>query len=414
MVLPLAGLLLRIVALFNPRLKRALDGRKGGVNSWRIKSGNNRPVVLIHASSRGELEGAIPLIETLSESNKVQIALSYSSPSAEKLAGSLSTVWTHGYMPFDYLRDQVTFLGRLEPSVLLIFKHDFWPNTIRAADALGIPVILVNANFHTKSKRNLPIVRSFNRRFMKSIKAIWTVSEQDADRVEPLLSIGTELEALGDTRYDRVRQRASEGAVKFNVLKRALGSEHVIVLGSSWLPGELIFWEAYNNIKKDYSNAKIVIAPHEPTEEALQRNKDIAIQNGLKVLKFSAWDQGDIDADVLLIDKMGVLAGLYAVGWSVYVGGGFGVGVHSVIEPAAHKVPVMFGPNHHMSHEASLLLESGGGYVVETASDVERLWRKWLEDNESYQKAADSANSVVTSREGVTYKLIMKLEKYLN
>ena len=240
-VLPLVHMMAIIVSWFNPRLKRALEGRKppplvppysaGGKPKGKL---DERVVVLIHASSRGELEGALPLIEKLSESGKIKIALSYSSPSAEKLAGSIKAVWAHGYMPLDYLQKQITFLGRIEPSVVLIFKHDFWPNTLRAADAFGIPVILVNANFHSKTKRTLPIVRSFNRRFMRSIAAIWTVSDRDFERIEPLLSIGTKLEAVGDTRYDRVRQRAVEGMSLFKPLKEALCSSHVIILGSSW------------------------------------------------------------------------------------------------------------------------------------------------------------------------------------
>ena len=117
---------------------------------------------------------------------------------------------------------------------------------------------------------------------------------------------------------------------------------------------------------------------------------------------------------MLLVDRMGILAGLYAIGWAAYVGGGFGVGVHSVIEPAAHCIPVMFGPNHYVSNEATLLLKAGGGFVVQTASDVEQLWREWLENPEKYRIAADAADSVVSSREGVVDRLLEKLKPYIH
>lgn len=413
-LLPLVHLAAIVVSWFNPRLKKALNSRNSSVNSCKFSDSDDRATVLIHTSSRGELEGALPLIEKLSASGKVRIALTYSSPSVEKSAGSIDAVWMHCYLPLDYFQQQITFLGRLEPSVVLIFKHDFWPNMLRAADAFGIPVVLVNANFHAKTKRTLPIVRSFNRRFMRSIAAIWTVSDRDAERIEPLLSVATELEALGDTRYDRVRQRAVDGESQFKSLRDALDSSCVIVLGSSWQRGEQIGWEAFAKIKGDYPDVELIVAPHEPNDDALSRNEALAEQYGLKAVRLSTWEGGKIDADVLIVDRMGVLAGLYSVGWAAYVGGGFGVGVHSVIEPAAHAIPVMFGPNHHVSHEASLLIEAGGGFVVESASEMERMWRKWLTEPDSYRLAADAADSVVRSREGVTDRVIEKLARYVD
>jgi 3-deoxy-D-manno-octulosonic-acid transferase len=402
-----------ILSLFNDKLKKSLEGSKGGVDNWDIGETDDRPIVLIHAASYGEFEGVIPLIEGLNYSGKCQVAVSFSSPSAEKTVSNTKGIIARGYLPRDLLYEQLKLLGRLEPSVILITKHDFWPNMIRAAKALDIPVIIINGNFHSGTKRLLPIVRSFHRSFMKHIKAVWTVSEADALRIEPLLSGVTELSALGDTRFDRVRQRAVQGKKRFSELKKALQSEHVFIAGSAWQPGERLCWDAFQSIVKDFPDAKLVIVPHEPTKEALRRNTMTARERGLSISMFSEWKGENIDSQALLVNEMGVLADLYTVGWAAYVGGGFGAGVHSVIEPAAHGIPVAFGPNHYVSYEAGLLINNGGGFVVRTVEELEKLWRDWLKNDESYNNAKNAASEVVKSREGVTKRILEMLSPYI-
>jgi len=412
-VYAIAVLLARLIALFNRKLSRALKGKRGGVDGWLIGEADERKCVLLHVASYGEFEGVIPLIERLQDSGGIRVAVSYSSPSAEKTVNSLPGIWARGYLPHDFLYRQLRFLTRIAPSVVLISKHDFWPNMLRAAKALTIPAILINANFHPGSRRTLPIVRSFHRTFMKNLTAIWTVSKADAERVEPLLSVGTKLLAVGDTRYDRVRQRADAGRKRFSELKEALSPGPVFIAGSSWQPGEKICWAAFASIVRDRPDAKLIVVPHEPTKGALERNRAAASACNLSLRLFSEWSDGRIEERVLLVDMVGVLADLYAVGWAAYVGGGFGKGVHSVIEPAAHGLPVVFGPNHHVSHEASLLLEAGGGFVVKSTDELEKLWQGWLDDPDSYRRASVAASDVVKSREGASDRLMELLVPYI-
>ena len=221
MSLPFGLMLAHVVALFNDKLGAALRGHRRGLDNWQIGRVDERHCVLIHVASYGEFEGVIPLIELLNKEGKYRIAVSFSSPSAQKSINATEGIWARGYIPVDSFYRQLEFLARLDPNVLLISKHDFWPNNLRAAKTLGIPAILINGNFHPGSRRTFPIVRSFNRSFMKHLHAVWTVSEADARRVEPLLSSGTELQAVGDTRYDRVRHRADSGRERFGELKQA-------------------------------------------------------------------------------------------------------------------------------------------------------------------------------------------------
>ncbi len=403
--LPFAEIAARCASLGNSKLKVALSGRAEGIKGWSIGKSNNRPGVLIHVASYGEYEGVIPLVEGFIQ-RKMRVAVSFSSPSAQRVVEQTPGLWAYGFMPLDYLHRLLRLFGRLDPDFVLISKHDFWPNIIRAGAVLGIPVALINANFHAGSRRNLPLIRSFHRSFMKHIPYILPVSKEDAERVEPLLSTKTKLKVMGDTRYDRVRQRAVMGEQEFSSLKEALSPSRVLIAGSSWQPDERMIWQVFGRLKKQYPDLKLLLAPHELTDESINRNQDVASKAQMSCRLFSQWSGKYIKEDVIILNEMGKLAGIYAVGWAAYVGGGFGRGVHSVIEPAAFGIPVAFGPNYHVSHEAGLLLESGGGFKAQSSDDLERLWGGWLADESLYRQAAESAGSVVSENEGASKRLL--------
>lgn len=403
----------RLAALFHYKLRTALNGRRGGVNRWQIEPFDARPSILLHVASRGEFEAVHPLIDRLLERGDCRLAVSFSSPSVEPAVTAMEGLWARGYLPLDLLGEQLRFLSRLEPSVILVSKHDFWPNMVRAAATLGIPFILLNANFHARSRRQWPPMKGFNRAFMAHLSAVWAVSEDDAARVRPLLTRRTELASVGDTRYDRALRRTEEGRPRFADLASALGRGPVIIAGSSWPPEERLIWPAFAAVAKRMPATKLVIVPHELTAPALSRNRAAASSVGMSLKLFSDWRGGPIAERALYVDEMGVLAGLYAVGWTAFVGGGFGKGVHSVLEPAAHGLPVTFGPNHHVAHEAGLLLKAGGGFIIKDAAALERLWMKWLDDPDAHRRAADAAKGVVASRAGATDRVLERLAPYI-
>lgn len=407
-------LIARVFAFKHDKLKRTLEGRGKGMKSWRIGKENNQPCVMIHVASAGEYEGTRPLIEMLLDSGEINVAVSFSSPSAKKPVNSTEGLWACGFLPLDFLYQQLKMLVRIDPTVILIFKHDFWPNLIRASKALQIPIGIVNGNFHSKSKRNFPGSASFHRCFMKYLDFVWTVSEEDLERVKPLLAIRTEAIVGGDSRYDRVVQRVEKGMKRFSNLKAQLADRKVIIGGSTWEKGEDIIWDSFEKLSQEYTDLFLIIAPHEPTEGAIARNinRSLAMKHDYSLL--SDLKVGSPLPQVLILDRVGVLADIYALGWVAYVGGGFGKGVHSVIEPAAHGLPVCFGPNYHVSHEASLLIKNRGGFVIRESNDLSRIWKNWLSSDSEYNECAEAAMEIVSSNTGATEKVFQKIQGYLS
>ncbi len=399
--------------MFHPKLSKTLKGKKNGCRGWNFSDEDDRPLILIHVASEGEYEGAKPLIDQLIGTNRMNVAVSFSSPSVKKSVSATDGLFAYGFLPHDFLIEQLRLLDRLEPELVLIFKHDFWPNLLRAASLLSITIGLVNANFHSRSQRGLPIIKLFHKAFMKNLNFIWTVGEADRDRIKPLVSSGTKLRVGGDTRYDRVIIRAERGTYSFKQLSDAFTGKHIIVAGSTWEQDEKIIFQAFAAIRATNPSLRLIAAPHEPVPSALHRIGGLAEKYSMRSLLWSNFDGKKIDEDVLIIDQTRILAGIYSVGWAAYVGGGFGVGVHSVIEPAACSLPVIFGPNHHVSHEAGLLISIKGGFEVHNSAQVKEIWSAWLDNYDAYESASKAALQVVTSNAGAVNRLMEKVESCL-
>jgi 3-deoxy-D-manno-octulosonic-acid transferase len=153
-------------------------------------------------------------------------------------------------------------------------------------------------------------------------------------------------------------------------------------------------------LRRADARARLVLAPHEPTEAHLAPLERWAAAERLRCARLSALGgaDGGGDADVVLVDRVGVLAELYAAADGAFVGGGFhAAGLHSVLEPAAFGVPVAFGPRHANSRDAGLLVGAGGGSAVATGRALGELLRRWRGSDSYRTHAGAHARGVVES-----------------
>ncbi|MFN3821846.1 MAG: 3-deoxy-D-manno-octulosonic acid transferase, partial [bacterium] len=292
--------------------------------------------------------------------------------------------------------------AKLEPTLVLISKHDLWPNFLRACQALQVPVLLINAHFSQKGWRKFPVILAFRKSLLKMVNEVWTVSSEDADLVRRWTKGSVLSLVIGDMRYDQVLQRAQVGQERFRHLKDALGSGLIGVLGSSWEKEERLVWQAWKQMKSSTVPSRLIIVPHEWNEKRLTIIEREFKNVGGRVVRFSQWIDHPLEIDILIVDKMGILSEIYALGDWAFVGGGFGRGVHSVLEPAAHGIPVLFGPHHEVSHEATLLIQEGGGKEIRTLNDLITVWERWLNDPLSLKESGRKALKVVRDRAGAT------------
>ena len=395
---------LELVRPFHRKVKSGAAGRQGltdSVTAWRNE--NPGPLAVIHSASAGEFEAAIPIFEELQKRN-IKILATLYSPSGYNLAVKNPLPDGVFYLPFDSRKMVKSFLQAVCPDVFVFCKHDIWPNVVWICGELKIPLIIANTNLHRKSSRLNPLLIHFNRGIFNRFDTIFTVSKNHARRIEKIAGRPDNIMAVGDSRFDRVISRLKKAETE---LPETFAKSPALICGSVW-PAENFVLESYLELHRNYPEWKLIWVPHEPHEEYISCTEEKLDSAGLSSLRFSGLKDYR-DQEVLIIDRVGVLPPLYKYADIAYVGGGFGKGVHSVIEPAAFSIPVIFGPNSHVSAEAGELLRRKGGFSVNGKEDFRPLLEELMMNEDKRGEAGNIAGQFVAEKTGAAEIIAEKI-----
>jgi 3-deoxy-D-manno-octulosonic-acid transferase len=401
---PLLRVAMRCAGLLSPKVARGLAGRR----RWREQIGSTaelegRKRLHVHAASVGEFEQAKPIIEALRESDPgLVVTASFFSPSGYEQQGGYARIDRACYLPDDRPSEIRPFLDLLDPDLILIVRYDLWPELLVEASCRGIPVMLVCCVLRAGSARFRPGARGFFRWLYSQLSLIHAVGREDADA---LAALGAEapVEVSGDTRYDRVAARAGAAAELPWLDDRLIAGRRVLVAGSTWPPDEEIL-----SAVADAPGLLSIIVPHEPTPEQVAA----ARQRFPGAVTLSELERGDAQGDVpaVIVDRTGILSALYRAGSIAYVGGAFGEGVHSVLEPAAYGMPVLSGPKIERSRDAVALEREGSLIVVNSGEDLRARVVELLTDEGRRSDLASRAGRFVRDRLGATARIVAAVE----
>jgi len=219
------------------------------------------------------------------------------------------------------------------------------------------------------------------------------------------------LEIIGDTRYDQVLQRCKESKVRQLLPANVLKNKSILVIGSSWKEDEEQLLPACSELMKQHQDVLVVLVPHEPTVDHLERIEQQLNGTSLRI-RFS--EINDYRGEkFIIVDSVGLLMPLYQYASVAYVGGSFGSGVHNVLEPAVYGIPIIFGPNHENSQEAVRFVTEGAAFVAKDVATLTALLQRFFEKGEFRKQAGEKARSLVTSNAGATEKFLSYLDKVL-
>jgi 3-deoxy-D-manno-octulosonic-acid transferase len=405
----IAAALVPLAGLAHEKVARSHRGRRGAVErlaAWgRSSRDPSRPLVWLHAPSVGEGLQAESVLQCLRRRHPGwQYVYTWFSPSAESLGRRLP-VDIADYLPYDLPAHADALVAALRPDVLAFSKLDLWPELATRAAASGTRVVMVAATVAPGSGRLRWPVRSLLRPGYASLSAAGAISPDDASRLQALGVEPDRIRVTGDPRFDSVIEKL--GAIRPDdpLLRYGKGAL-TMVAGSTWPADERVVLDAFARLHVHRPDTRLILVPHEPTETHLAPIEHSAARLGLpKPVRLSA--AGDSPVPFLLVDRVGVLAALYACAGMAYVGGGFGrAGLHSVLEPAACGVPVVFGPRWQNSRDAGLLLSAGGaeslsGFGTEEAGEVlHALWHDWLGNETRRLTQGQKARAVVEQGRG--------------
>ena len=397
-----AGQIARVLAAVVPegdskwlQALRARRGIRARYASWAaIHRDATRPLLWMHAPSVGEGLQARPVLQLARRSKpELQLAYTFFSPSAASFARGLDVEFSD-YLPFDTDGEANAALNALRPTALVFSKLDVWPRLARAAAGRQVPLGLTSATLAEGSSRRGGVASRLLRDAYARLDAVGAIDERDAERLVELGVGRDRITVTGDTRYDQVWARVQAVDRAGGVVAPLVSDRPTLVAGSTWPTDERPLLAAWTQLRSVVTDARLIIAPHEPTESQLAPIEQWASESRLTAARLSA--AAAARADVVVVDRVGVLGDLYALATAAYVGGGFhAAGLHSVLEPAAFGAPVLFGPRFANSRDAGLLIAANGGRSAVDESAIASSLREWLTDAGARSEAGKHARELV-------------------
>lgn len=403
---------IRLAALFGHRNARLM------VQGWPLPTAH-RPLttdhcplttdhwVWFHAASLGEFEQARPVLEAYRQRHPdTKVLLTFFSPSGYEVRKNYPLADRVAYLPMDTPRNARRLLDAYRPVAAFFVKYEFWYNYLRELRRRQIPTYLFSAIFRPEQY----FFRPYGRWFLKQIRLCYRhIFVQNEESLQLLARHGINATLAGDTRFDRVHQIA-QAAEPDAVVEHFLQGHNgpVLVAGSTWPPDEQLLARLHEC--KEWFPSRIIIAPHEIHEEHL-RSIEALFPDSIRYsqLKQSS-NQTVKQPQTLIIDNIGILSKLYRYATVAYIGGGFGVGIHNILEAVTYGKPVVFGPNHHKFQEAHDIIDLGGGMTVDEHPDVSLL-RKWFTDVDVYHAASDACMQLMRRNLGSTDIILHTIEK---
>ena len=411
-----AALLARALASLAPasggKVLRSFAARRGVRERYAAFARRpGHPLLWMHAPSVGEGLQARPVLELArARQPETQLAYTYFSPSAERFAQSLDVDF-RDVLPFDGTSDARAALDALAPTALVFSKLDVWPTLAREAARRGVRLALVSATLARGSSRRSGIAAALLRDAYARLDRVGAISDDDAQRLVELGVSAARISVTGDTRYDQVWARALGARLDSPLLASLRGGRPTLVAGSTWPSDEQHLLEAWRDIHERHPDLRMIVAPHEPTPEHVAPIEQWCERESLTGARLGT--TAAAEADVVIVDRIGVLGDLYALADVAFVGGGFhAAGLHSVLEPAAFGTPVVFGPRHAGSRDAGLLLSARAAATVQDTTSLEAALEAWLDDPAARRASGDAAREVVRAGLGAaerSYELVAAL-----
>jgi 3-deoxy-D-manno-octulosonic-acid transferase len=377
LIVVLADFILKIVALFNNKIRLFVDGRKPvfKILSDKIKAYDK--TIWFHAASLGEYEQGLPVMERMKRRfpNHL-IVLTFFSPSGYEVRKNNTIADVTVYLPLDTQSNVDQFLKLVRPDMVFFIKYEYWPNYLNALQKKEIPTYLISGIFREQQV----FFKWYGSFYRKALEAFEHFFVQNLSSKELLLKLGkTNVTVSGDTRFDRVTEILNQNN-ELDFIEEFKNNSLTVVVGSSWPKDESLLVNYINTA----NNVKFIIAPHNINKDQIANLQN---QISKKTILFSSLNLNEIgssklaDYDVFVIDTIGILTKIYSYADLVYVGGGFGnPGVHNILEPATFGVPIVIGPNYNHFAEATALVKMEGCISIANQEELNEVLDKLIQN----------------------------------
>lgn len=398
-------LVIRMASLFNKKAKSWIEGRKNVFSELGAAVNESSKVIWFHCASLGEFEQGRPVMDRMKEHfPDHMILLTFFSPSGYEVRKDTDVADHVCYLPADTPHNVSRFIEIAKPEIAIFVKYEFWFNYIHGLNRRKIPVVVISAIFRPSQY----FFRSYGKWPLRQLKKVDQFFVQDGGSEKLLQKAGIDRVVIsGDTRFDRVRTLATTDK-RFPLIEKFKKNQKLLLAGSTWPADE----ELLVTLIEKFPSIKLVIAPHETGEERIDQ-----LANKFKnysPLRYSHCSSGDdLPGSVLIIDSIGFLSYLYRYATIAYIGGGFGAGIHNLLEAVTYGVPVLFGPKHDKFKEASDLTALHAGFPVSDDKSAAKVIRELFSKKEFYNQSSKAAKKYVETNAGASDLILNKLEELI-
>ncbi len=396
-------LIVLMASLFNRKARLWIRGRQGLLIKMKREMENAGRVAWFHASSLGEFEQGRPIMEAFKKKDpECKILLTFYSPSGYEIRKNYPGADFIYHLPLDTRKNAKRFLRIVKPELVVFIKYEFWYHFLLQTKKSGAKLVLISAIF----RREQLFFKWYGIWYRKMLKFFDHIFVQDENSLDLLMDISMEhVRIAGDTRFDRVVQIAAE-AKQNEIVERFTAGRFTYIFGSTWDKDEELIVEYINSCMLDVC---YIIAPHELNPVNI---KNLIHKLNKKVILYSGTEGSNLmESRVLIIDNIGMLATLYRYGQVAYIGGGFGKGIHNILEAAVYGMPVVFGPNFRKFREAVELLKEGSAFMARDYNELKYILDMLREKKEKLQAASESTRNFINQNIGATETILNYLKK---
>lgn len=395
LILLLASQVVKILALFSPKMKLFVNGRKEVFSTLQSKINSNDKTIWFHAASLGEYEQGLPVIEKI----KIQypnhkIVVTFFSPSGYEVRKNNTVADVTVYLPLDTQSNAQKFVEAIHPEMAFFIKYEYWPNYLNELQKRHIKTYLISGIFREK-QAFFNWYGWFYRNALKTFDYFFVQNDSSKKLIQ---DIGFQnVTVSGDTRFDRVVS-ILERDNSLDFIEQFKNNQTTIVIGSSWPKDEQLI---VNYINNSTGSVKFIIAPHNIKAEQIS---NLQSQIAKSTVLFSEKENYNLaDFQVFIIDTIGILTKIYSYADIVYVGGGFGnPGVHNLLEPATFGVPIVIGPNYSHFAEATALVHLKGCLSVSNQNELDEALNLLLNNADERHEMGHICATFVQMNKGAT------------
>lgn len=403
-IITLADFLLKIIALFNPKMKLFVSGRKTVFETLSQKINASDKTIWFHAASLGEYEQGLPVIEKMKEKYPShKIVLTFFSPSGYEVRKNNMIADATVYLPMDTKKNAKKFIKLVHPEIAFFIKYEYWPNYLYELKKSNTPTYLISGIFREKQL----FFKWYGQFYRNALNSFTYFFVQNEASKKLLLQLGkTNITVSGDTRFDRVAAILEKDNT-LDFISQFKNDTLTIVIGSSWPKDEDLLIDYVNS---NDQNVKFIIAPHNIKAEQIQQLKNSITK---KTILFSEkTDKNLAEYDVFIIDTIGILTKIYSYADIAYVGGGFGnPGVHNILEPATFGVPIIIGPNFSHFAEATDLVNLKGCISIANSKELTDAFETLITDEIIRKKKGGICSDFVNKNKGATALILEKIQQ---